>query len=145
MKNISIFVFALVFLSCIEKASDCEDNSAPYWTVSVIGNPHNTRIQGENITIRKAFQELVDTEINITPNNGFITLKLHLDKSGNFCNQENFQIDTDYQATEFNDGDLITKLENISSKLEGWLNDTESKTYYLIRLKIQDGQIAEIF
>jgi hypothetical protein len=105
----------------------------------------NTRIQGANITIRKAFQELVESEVNIQPNNGFITLKIHLDRSGNFCNQENFQIDSDYQSTQFNNGDLIRKLEDISSQLAGWKNDTNSKTYYLIRLKIEQGRIAEIY
>lgn len=132
-------------MSCSGKKSECEEHSSAYWTTTIFGKPHNTRIEGENITIRKAFTGIKKSETDIEPKNGFITLRLHLDKYGNFCNQENFQINTDYEPIEFNNGKLIYKLEKISSNLKGWKNDTETKTYYLIRFTIKDGRIEEVF
>lgn len=145
MKNLIVIIFTLLFLSCSEKVSDCEGHSSAYWTTTMFGKPHNTRIERENIAIREAFQEIKKTETDIEPKNGFITLKLHINKFGNFCNQENFQIDTKYQFTQFNNGGLIDKLKKVSKNLKGWENDTETKTYYLIRLKIKDGRVEEIF
>lgn len=145
MKNLIAIIFTLLFLSCSEKILDCEEHSSAYWTTTMFGKPHNTKIERENIAIREAFQEIKKSETNIKPKNGFITLKLHIDKLGDFCNQENFQIDTEYQLTQFNNGTLIDELEKVSKNLKGWKNDTETKTYYLIRLKIKDGQIEEIF
>jgi len=111
----------------------------------MFGKPHNTRIEGENITIRKAFTAIKNSETEIEPRNGFITLRLNIDKYGNYCNQENFQINTQYQPIEFNNGKLIEQLENVSKNLKGWKNDTETKTYYLIRLTIKNGRIEEIY
>lgn len=146
MKKHYAVIFVCLLFSCSGNVSDCEEYSEPYYSRSIFKQvPHNTRISGENISIRKAFQDVVNSETEIEPQNGFITLKLHLDKFGNFCNQESFQIDEDYQQTEFNNGQLIKNLEYISSNLAGWMNDTETKTFYLLRLKIKDGKIEEIF
>lgn len=111
----------------------------------MFGKPHNTKIEGENITLRNAFAEIKKSQNTIEPKNGFVTLRLHIDKYGNFCNQENFQINTEYQPVTFNNGKLIEELEDVSSNLKGWSNDTKTKTYYLIRFTIKDGQIEEIF
>lgn len=145
MKKLFAIILTTLIISCSGKKSDCEEHSSAYWTETIFGKPHNTRIEGENITIRKAFTGIKKSETDIEPKNGFITLRLHLDKYGNFCNQENFQIDTDYKPIEFNNGKLIKKLEKISSNLKGWKNDTETKTYYLIRFTIKDGRIEEVF
>ncbi|WP_298551092.1 hypothetical protein [uncultured Algibacter sp.] len=145
MKKLFAIILTSLIISCSGKVSDCEKHSSAYWTTTIFGKPHNTRIEGENFTIRKAFAEIKKSENNIEPKNGFITLRLHLDKYGSFCNQENFQINTNYQPIEFNDGKLIKKLEKVSSKLNKWKNDTETKTYYLIRFTIKDGRIEEIF
>ncbi len=139
MKKIKIALFFfLIFISCSKKKEPCDEYSKPYFR-------YNSAIKGENISIRKAFDKFIKEEVNITPKNGFITLKIHIDKFGNFCNQENFQIDENYQPTIFNNGELIKKVEAISSNLSGWQNDTETKTFYLIRLKIEDGIIKEVF
>lgn len=145
MRKLITIIYILQLLSCAEKISDCEELSSAYWRSTMLGKPNNTKIQGENIAIRKAFQKLKKSETSIKPENGFITLKLHIDKYGNFCNQENFQIDSEYQPTQFNNEELIEKLKEVSSHLAGWTNDTETKTYYLIRFKIQNGKIEEIF
>lgn len=109
------------------------------------GKPHNTRIENENIRIRKEFEKLVKSENEITPSRGFITLKIHIDKKGEICNIENYQIDEDYISTEFNDGELIKKINRIAINLDDWKNDTNTKTYYLIRLKVNNGSIEEVF
>lgn len=149
MKIFKIALIFLVFLfSCSKKKEPCEEYSEPYYSGNHMffsHKNHNTRLKGENITIRKAFKKLIFEEQNITPNNGYITLKIHIDKHGNFCNQKCYQIDENYQPTIFNNGELIRKIEAISSNLSNWKNDTETKTFYLIRLKIEDGIIKEIF
>ncbi|WP_291865237.1 hypothetical protein [Maribacter sp.] len=145
MKKHFVILSILFFISCSEKKSDCDDYSEAYWSGTISGKMHNTRIKGENITIRKAFEKIKKTETNIEPKNGFITLKLHIDKYGFFCSQKKFQIDTNYEPIQFNNGKLIKKLELVASDLKGWSNDTETKTYYLIRLTIKDGRIEEIF
>ena len=149
MKILKIaLVFSLLFTSCSNKKEPCEEYSEPYFSSTLKKfsfKDHNTKIKDENITIRKVFKYLVEKEQTITPKNGFITLKIHIDKFGNFCNQESFQIDENYQPTIFNNGELIKKVEAISSNLSGWQNDTETKTFYLIRLKIEDGIIKEVF
>ncbi|MBP1838864.1 hypothetical protein [Formosa algae] len=149
MKKPFAIIIILVIFSCKNDTPLCDEHSSPYYS-SIIGidfkeKRHNTRILGENITIRKAFKELTIKEKNIEPNNGFITLRIHLDKYGNFCNQETFEVDSDYQPTEFNNGTLIKKIRKISKSLSNWTNDTETKTFYLIRIKIKNGQIEEIF
>ena len=149
MKKLFAITIIILLISCSDKVADCDEYSSPYYG-STIGidfkeKPHNTKIEGENITIRESFEQIVSSETEIEPKNGFITLKLHIDKYGNFCNQESFQIDTEYQPTQFNNGQLINKLESISTRLTGWTNDTETKTFYLIRLKVKNGRVAEIF
>ena len=145
MKKLFAIILTFLFFSCSENKTDCEEYSSEYWTTTMFGKPHNTRIEGENITIRKAFAEIRKSETEIEPKNGFITLRLNIDKYGNYCNQENFQINTQYQPIQFNNGKLIKQLENVSRNLNGWKNDTETKTYYLIRLTIKNGRIEEIF
>ncbi|KAB1160414.1 hypothetical protein F7018_00630 [Tenacibaculum aiptasiae] len=149
MKTFKIALIFLIFLSsCIKKKEPCEEYSEPYYSSKLINfsyQYHNTKIKGENITIRNSFEKLISQEHNIIPENGMIILKIHIDKFGVFCNQENFQIDENYQPVSFNNGELIKKIETVSSNLSGWQNDTETKTFYLIRLKIKDGIIKEIF
>ncbi|AFL79611.1 hypothetical protein Aeqsu_1541 [Aequorivita sublithincola DSM 14238] len=145
-KQIAIILSLFIsLLSCGKKETNCEEHSSAYWTTTMFGTPHNSKIQGENFTIRKAFQEIKDKETDIVPANGYITLKIHIDKYGKYCNQENFQINAEYKPTDFNNGKLIAELEKISQNLRDWQNDTETKTYYLIRLTIKNGKIEEIF
>ena len=145
MKKLFAIIFTSLIFSCSGNVSDCDEHSSAYWTMTMLGKSHNTRIDGENIAIRKAFSEIKKSQTGIEPKNGFITLRLHIDKYGNYCTQENFQIDTQYQPVKFNNGKLIEQLEIIAANLSGWRNDTETKTYYLIRFTIKDGRIEEIF
>ncbi|MFS4418113.1 hypothetical protein [Maribacter sp. 2307ULW6-5] len=136
----------LVFPITACNNAPCAEESEPYWGGNLLSRKmHNTKIKGENVTIRQAFGDLRTAERNIRPRQGFITLRLHLDKHGNFCEQEIFEIDRDYRPTSFNEGDLGTKLMATSAALTGWSNATETKTYYLIRFKIENGSILEIF
>jgi len=109
------------------------------------GKPHNTRIENENVRIRNEFKKLVKSENEINPRRGFITLKIHIDKNGEICNIESYQIDENYFSTVFNDGELLKKINKIAINLDEWKNDTNTKTYYLIRLKINNGSIEEVF
>ena len=140
MKGTFLAIITLTLLSFTQDKNECEENSMPYWA-----NHINSRVKGENITLRKAFQKIQQTETNIEPANGFITLRLHITKSGKICNMETFQIDPDYENTEFNNGKLIKKLETIALGLKDWKRDKDYKTYNLIRLKIKKGKIEEIF
>lgn len=144
MKTLFVIILILALTSC--KENSCDEESEGYWTGNFITQKlHETKIEGENVTIRNAFKEIIESEKNIEPDEGFITLRLHLDKNGFFCEQDVFEIDTDYMLISFNKGILAKKLSNISSSLSGWTNQTNTKTYYLIRLKIKHGEIVEIF
>lgn len=145
MKKTFVALFIFLILSCSGGSSDCEENSFAYWTTTMFGTPHNSKIQGENFTIRKAFSKIKASKTDIEPKNGFITLKIHIDKNGKFCSQEHYQISDEYKPVEFNNGKLISELQEISSNLNGWQNDTKTKTYYLIRFTIKNGRIEEIF
>ncbi|OAB80926.1 hypothetical protein [Cochleicola gelatinilyticus] len=144
-KNIAVIFILLSFISCADDNTDCEGYFAPYWTTEMLGKPHNTKLKGENYAIRKAFSELKKLETEIQPKNGFITIKLHLDKYGGFCKQEIFELNSEYQNVNFNNGDLVKKLGSVSSNLKSWSNDTETQTYYLINFTIKNGKIEEIF
>tara|TARA_B100000780_G_scaffold81441_1_gene55570 strand:- start:2920 stop:3204 length:285 start_codon:yes stop_codon:yes gene_type:complete len=85
------------------------------------------------------------SETDITPKNGFITLRVNISKTGKFCDIETFQIDENYENVEFNNGNLITELENIAIGIKDWQRDKDYKTYNIIRLKIKNGKIEEVF
>jgi hypothetical protein len=140
MKKLFAIMTILPLLAFSQEKNECEEYSMPYWA-----NEINSRIEGENPTLRNAFQEIQLSETNIIPNNGFITLRLNISKTGNFCNIESFQIDQNYENTEFNNGQLIKELEEIAIGLNDWKRDKNYKTYNLIRLKIKNGKIEEIF
>ena len=138
MKYLKIATILLLLYACSKKKDLCNQHSEPYYR-------YKTIIKGENITIRNAFKKLIQNEQNITPKNGFITVKIHTDKNGNLCNLETYQIDKNYQPINFNNDELVTKVKDISSGLTNWIKDTKVKTFYLIRLKIEDGKIKEVF
>ncbi len=140
MKKLFVLMTILPLLAFSQEKNECEERSMPYWA-----NGINSRIDGENPTLRKFFQEIQLSETNITPNSGFITLRLNITKTGKFCDIETFQIDENYENTEFNDGELIKKLEEIAVGLTDWKRDKDYKTYNLIRLTIKNGKIEEIF
>ncbi|MDF4201603.1 hypothetical protein PXD56_01465 [Maribacter sp. SA7] len=140
MKNLLLLLTFIPFLAFSQENNDCEERTMPYWANNI-----NSRIKGENPTLRKAFKEIQLTETNIQPSNGFITLRLYINKTGEFCEMETFQIDENYQPTVFNNGELITALETIALSLTNWQRDEDYKTYNLIRLKIKNGKIEEIF
>ncbi|MEQ8548666.1 MAG: hypothetical protein RIC03_12190 [Cyclobacteriaceae bacterium] len=141
MKKLLILPLLLVtFLSFSQEKNECDEHSIPYWA-----NGINSRIEGENPTLRKAFKEIQLTQSDITPSSGFITLRLNITKTGKLCEIEKFQIDENYENTEFNDGELIKELEEIAVGLTNWKRDQDYKTYNLIRLKINKGRIEEIF
>ncbi|MDO6489862.1 MULTISPECIES: hypothetical protein [Cellulophaga] len=133
---LSILLFSIQSFS--QESNDCDDSIVPYWW-----NGTNSRIEGESPTLRKAFKEIQLTEIE--PKNGFITLRLNISKIGNLCDIETFQIDENYKSTEFNNGQLVKELEQIAKGLTNWKRDKDYKTYNLIRLKIKNGRIEEIF
>ncbi|GGG33024.1 hypothetical protein GCM10010976_01020 [Bizionia arctica] len=131
-------MFTLLAFS--QEKNECDEHSIPYWA-----NGINSRISGENPTLRNVFKEIQLTETNITPNSGFITLRLNISKTGKLCDIEIFQIDENYQKTEFNNGALIQQLERTVTELPDWERDKAYKTYNLIRFKIKNGKIEEIF
>ncbi len=138
-----ILVLTILFFSIqsfSQENNDCDERIVPYWW-----NDTNSRIEGEVPTLKKAFQEIQLYEIEIEPKNGFITLRLNISKTGKLCDIETFQIDDNYKSTEFNNGQLIKELERIAIGLTDWKRDKDYKTYNLIRLKIKDGRIEEIF
>lgn len=140
MKGKLLLLIILTFLSFSYDKSECNEDTMPYWM-----NGINSRIEGESPTLRKVFKEIQLAETNITPSNGFITLRLNISKTGKFCDIETFQIDENYENTEFNDGELIRELEGIAVGLTDWKRGKDYKTYNLIRVKIKNGRIEEIF
>ncbi|WP_196888291.1 hypothetical protein [Aureivirga sp. CE67] len=119
---------------------DCQEISQPYYASNI-----NGYLVGEGPLLRDYFKELQEKEQNIEPKNGFITIRIHQMPDGTFCDMETFQIDENYERTKFNNGTLVKKVKRIVSKLKYWQRDKAVKTFHLIRLKIQDGQITEVF
>lgn len=140
MKKIYVIAAIYLLFSFSKDQSECNERSMPYWA-----NGINSRVEGENITLRKAFREVQNSKKNIRPANGFITLRLHISKTGKLCNMETFQIDENYQDVQFNNGKLVNELREIAAALKNWKRDKNFKTYNLIRLKIKDGKIEEVF
>lgn len=140
MKKLLALIGIFVLLAFSQEKNECEERTMPYWA-----NGINSRVDGENPTLRKTFEKVQLSETNITPSNGFITLRLNISKTGKFCDIETFQIDENYNNTEFNNGELIKELEEIAVGLTDWKRDKNYKTYNLIRLKIKNGKIEEIF
>lgn len=140
MKKLFALIIILSLLAFSQEKNECEERSMPYWA-----NGINSRIEGENPTLRKAFKNIQLSETDITPKNGFITLRINISKTGKFCEIETFQINQDYQSIEFNNGKLTKELEQIALGLKDWKRDKDYKTYNLIRLKIKNGKIEEIF
>lgn len=105
----------------------------------------NSRIKGEGPTLRKVFNGVQVSRTNIVPTNGFITLRLDISKTGKLCDLKTYQIDENHRNTEFNNGELIKELERIAVGLTDWKRDKDVKTYNLIRFKIKEGKIEEIF
>lgn len=141
MKKILVLTILLASIqSFTQENKDCNERTLPYWA-----NGINSRIGGEGPTLRAAFEEIQSSETEIEPKNGFITLRLNISKTGNLCDIETFQIDENYKSTVFNNGKLIEDLEQIAIGLSDWKRDKDYKTYNLIRLKVKDGRIEEIF
>ncbi len=141
INKILVLLILLVSIQTFsQKNNECLERSYPYWA-----NGINSRIEGETITLRKAFKEVQLSETEIEPKNGYITLRLNISKTGNLCDIETFQIDENYKSTVFNHGILIKQLEQVAISLSNWKKDKDYKTYNLIRLKIKDGRIEEIF
>ena len=65
-KNIPIIILFVAIQSFSQENKDCADCSFPYWASGI-----NSRIEGENPTLRKAFKEIQLHEINIKPSNGW--------------------------------------------------------------------------
>lgn len=140
MKKLIALLTIFTLLSFSQEENECDEYSRPYWA-----NGINSRIKGENPALRNAFKEIQLSKTDITPSNGFITLRLNITKTGKFCGIETFQIDENYQNTKFNNGELIKELESIARGLKDWERDKDYKTYNLIRIKIGNGKIEEIF
>lgn len=140
MKNLITLFTIFTLLAPHQEKSECEERPLPYWAYGI-----NSRVEGEVPTLEKAFRNIQQKEIAIEPANGFITLRLDISKTGEFCDIETFEIDENYKSTEFNDGELRDDLEKIAIGLKNWKRDKEYKTYNLIRIKIKNGKIEEIF
>lgn len=140
MKKLFALITIFTLLSFSQGKSECDERTRPYWAIGI-----NSRVEGEVPTLEKAFKDIQLAETNIEPANGFITLRLDISKTGKLCNLETFQIDENYENTEFNNGELIRELDKIAIELKEWKRDKEYKTYNLIRLKIKNGKIEEIF
>jgi hypothetical protein len=139
-KLLALTILLVTFISFSQEKNECDERSMPYWA-----NEINSQIEGENPTLRKAFKEIRLSKTDITPSSGFITLRLNISKTGKFCDIETFEIDENYENTKFNNGELIKELEEIAVGLTNWKKDKDYKTYNLIRLKIYNGRIEEIF
>ncbi len=140
MKKILTLITVFMLLAFSQEGNECEEDTRPYWADGI-----NSRIEGEGPTLRKVFKDVQESKTNISPTNGFITLRLNISKTGKLCDVETFQIDENYRNTEFNNGELIKDLERIALGLTNWKRDKDFKTYNLIRFKIKDGKIEEIF
>ena len=141
MKKILVLTILLFSIqSFSQENNDCNERTLPYWAYEI-----NSRIEGENPALRKAFKEIQSSETKIEPSSGFITLRLNISKTGELCDIETFQIDENYRSTVFNNGQLIKELEQIAIGLTDWKRDKDYKTYNLIRLKIKNGRIEEVF
>jgi hypothetical protein len=140
MNKFLVLITMIAFSSFSQEKNECDEYSMPYWA-----NGINSKIKGENPTLRNAFKNIKQSETEIKPSNGFITLRINVSKTGKICNIETFQIDEGYENTQFNNGELIKKLKRIAKGLTNWKKDKEYKTYNLIRLKIKNGKIEEIF
>ncbi|PQJ20612.1 hypothetical protein [Tenacibaculum sp. SG-28] len=137
---LSILFLSFSIQSFSQENNDCDEPIFPYFASGI-----NSRVEGENPAVRKAFEKIQRSETGIKPQNGFITLRLNITKTGKLCNVETFQIDQNYKSTEFNNGMLIKELQEIAIELTDWKRDKGYKTYNLIRLKIKNGRIEEIF
>ncbi|WP_281540965.1 hypothetical protein [Maribacter aestuarii] len=140
MKESLLILILLTLLSFSQEKNECDEETKPYWLYGI-----NSRFKGESPTLRKVFKEIQLAETNITPSNGFITLRLNISKTGKFCAIETFQIDENYESTEFNNGKLAKGLEEIAVGLTDWKREKDYRTYNPIRLKIKNGKIEEIF
>lgn len=140
MKKLIALLAIFMLLAFSQEKNECEERTMPYWGYGI-----NSRVAGENPILRRAFKEIQISKTNISPSKGFITLRLNISKTGKFCDIETFQIDENYENIEFNDGELIKELEGIAVGLTEWKRDKDYKTYNLIRLKINNGKIEEIF
>lgn len=140
MKGKLFIILTLTLLSFSQDKNECDEDTLPYWGYGI-----NSRVAGENPTLRTIFKEIKLSETTINPENGFITLRLNISKTGKLCDIETFQIDEDYENTEFNNGKLIKELKDVAIGLTDWERDKDYKTYNLIRLKIKNGKIEEIF
>jgi hypothetical protein len=132
MKGILALLTILMLLSFSQDKNECDEHSVPYWLRDI-----NSRVEEDNITLWNIFKKIRQTETNIEPANGFITLRIHISKTGNFCNMETFQIDQNYDITEFNNGKLVEELKTISMGLTDWKRDNNYETYNLDRLKME--------
>ena len=139
-KLFTLITIFFTLLSFSQAKNECDERTRPYWA-----NGINSRVEGEVPTLKKAFKDIQLTATNIEPANGFITLRLNISKTGKLCTLETFQIDENYKKTEFNNGELIKELEKIAIGLKEWKRDKEYKTYNLIRIKIKNRKIEEIF
>ncbi len=140
MKKLYALITIFTFLAFSQEKNECNERTMPYWLHGI-----NSKIEGENPTLRSTFKEIQQSETAIKPENGFITLRLNISKTGKLCKIETFQIDQNYMKTEFNNGELIKRLERTAVGLTDWKRDKDYKTYNLIRLKIKNGKIEEIF
>ena len=140
MKKLLVLIIIFSILAFSQEKNECEEYTMPYWA-----NGINSQIKGEKPILRKVFKNIQLSETDITPKNGFITLRVNISKTGKFCNIETFQIDENYENIEFNNGNLITELENIAIGIKDWQRDKDYKTYNIIRLKVKNGKIEEIF
>lgn len=141
MNKILVLIILLFSIqSFSQENNECDERALPYWA-----NGINSRIEGEGPALRKAFEQIQLSTTEIEPKNGFITLRLNISKSGKFCDMDTFQIDENYNSTEFNNGQLVKELKQIAIGLTDWKRDKDYKTYNLIRLKIKDGRIEEFF
>ena len=78
MKKILVLTLLLFTIqSFSQEKNDCEERTMPYWA-----NGINSRIEGENPALRKAFKEIQLSKTKIEPKNGFITLRLNITKTG---------------------------------------------------------------
>lgn len=139
MKSLLLMFISLIPLSLLAQDGPCNELSSPYWA-----NGINSKVEGELPRIRQVYSSFLESKKSISPKNGFITLQIHVSSEGEICDIISFEIDQNYDPTTFNEGtlseDLIKEIRHFT-----WIRKKPFKTYNLIRFKIENGKIIEIF
>ncbi len=100
--------------------------------------------QGGTQAVRDLFYERVTKVANISPSNGWITLRFLVNCEDRVGRIRSFGIDQEYNVATI-DTELKQQLHTIAKSLEDWSRKAPFDSYYMVRFKIVNGKIQEIF